>query len=210
MKKILIVLGLSLGVTNLSQAQSFSINPEVGLNLSSLHHSDDIETIKDNTIGFRAGLSVNIAISKNLSLEPGLFFKMNNAHFNETSNGTEFNRDFSLSYLEVPLNLYYQIPIVFGKIFLSGGPYVGLGLSGEQTLSINGIKTEFDKSVFGSDEDQLSNLDYGFNFGAGYKTPIGLYARVQYGLGMGNISNVSDQEIQHRSWLISLGWALEF
>lgn len=210
MKKTLLILATSLSMTNLSQAQSFSINPELGLNLSSLHHSDNIQTVKENTVGLKAGISLNFAISKNLYLEPGAFFHMKNAQFNETSSGMQFNRDLSLNYLEIPLNLYYQIPIIFGKVFLSGGPYLGIGLNGDQKLSINGVKTEFEKSVFGADDDQIKSSDFGFNFGAGYKTPMGLYGRIQYGLGLGNVSNASDREIQHRSWQISLGWAIEF
>lgn len=211
MKKILCILSFTSFLYNThSQAQSFSIKPEIGANLNSLHHSDDIQTLKNNMTGLKAGVALNLKIGNNLFLEPGVFFDMKNAKFNQSDNGLVFERDFSLQYLTIPVNFLGQLPIGIGKIFVSAGPYIGLGLSGTQDFTVNGISTTFEEEVFGKNEHQLSQYDFGANIGVGYITPIGLYGRVQYGWGFNNLSNINQQQINLRSWQISLGWSIDF
>lgn len=211
MKKFFILLSLTT-LLNLSytQAQTFSIKPELGANLNSLHHSDDIQTLKNNMTGLKAGLALNLKIGNNLYLEPGIFFDMKNAHFKQTDNGLIFERDYSLQYLTIPVNFLGHLPIGIGKIFVSAGPYIGIGLSGDQEFTIDGISAVLGDEVFGSNPYQLNQYDLGMNIGAGYITPIGLYGRVQYGWGFKNISNVDQQQINLRSWQISIGWSIDF
>jgi len=189
-------------------AQKVSLNPEIGINLSSLHHSDSYQDIKSNTIGVKAGLALNIPITKRIFIQPGVYFDMRGARIQEEFNGLVQENDYTLNYLQIPLHLQTELPIgVLGELFVHAGPYVGWGINGRKEVSINNIK-EKAMDAFGDDEEQLKNIDFGLNIGAGYRTPFGIYARVQYGYGMGNLSNISSESIQNRVWYIGLGWTI--
>ncbi|HLS72037.1 MAG TPA: porin family protein [Chitinophagaceae bacterium] len=189
-------------------AQKVSLNPEVGINLSSLHHSDSYQDIKNNTIGVKAGLALNIPITKRIFIQPGVYFDMRGARIQEEFNGLVQENDYTLNYLQIPIHLQTELPIgVLGELFVHVGPYVGWGINGRKEVSINNIK-EKAMDAFGDDEEQLKNIDFGLNIGAGYRTPFGIYARVQYGYGMGNLSNISSESIQNRVWNIGLGWTI--
>lgn len=207
-KKYILTLFITCLGFSIVSAQKLSLNPELGVNLSSLHHSDSYQDIKDNTIGLKAGLALNIPITKRIFIQPGVYFDMRGAKIQEEFNGFTQDNDYTLNYLQVPLNLQAELSLGgLGELFASAGPYVGWGINGRKEVSINNIK-EKAIDAFGDDEEQLKQIDFGLNIGAGYRTPFGIYARVQYGYGMGNLSNISSENIQNRVWYIGLGWTI--
>src|SRR5690625_7594089 len=92
-------------------AQKVSLNPEVGINLSSLHHSDSYQDIKNNTIGVKAGLALNIPITKRIFIQPGVYFDMRGARIQEEFNGLVQENDYTLNYLQIPIHLQTELPI---------------------------------------------------------------------------------------------------
>jgi len=219
MKKIIITIAAVIAAQ--SMFAQISIAPEVGLNLSSLTIKDENGNSEDlsSKAGLRAGAYVNIPIAKGFFVQPGILYSMKGAQ--ESGSGSlmgitaNYTAKMTLNYLEVPLNIGYEYNLgKAGGIFATAGPYLGYGLSGKSkyTVKVTGLPVpdQSDESDinFGSGDDEIKALDFGLNFGAGYKSPFGVYARVQYGLGLSNLSNAGGEtSLKNKGWGFSVGYA---
>lgn len=208
MKKI--TLAIALCATTFVVKAQITIDPEIGLNFNKIKTEvgDNSSESDDSKTGFRIGAGVNIPLSQGFYVKPGLFYS------NKGSKTTTSIGDFktSLDYLEVPVNLGYQYKIEGGKsggIFAEVGPYIGFGVSGKyKGENIPVIGSQETDINFGSGSDETKGFDWGFNFGAGYETPWGIYLKGQYGLGLGNLSNIDNVTSYNRGWNLSLGYQI--
>lgn len=206
MKKIFLA-AVSALVASSAMAQ-VSIDPEVGVNFSTLSTKVGNGPVRTNdaTPGLRAGVGVSFDLSKNFYLKPGVYYTQTG----EASEIFDVDRKTTLHYLQVPVNLGYQLKLNNGKagsIIAEAGPYVGLGLVGHTVVetSMGDLKTERE---FGDDHDEYNPLDWGFNFGLGYVSPWNVYVKGQYGLGLGNVSNTNHTTIHNRVWSVAIGYKI--
>jgi opacity protein-like surface antigen len=208
MKKLSILLA---GLTIVSTVgfSQISIDPEVGLNISNVRTKigDNDATTNDASIGFRAGAGIHLNLYKGLYLRPGIYYSM--AGDKSELAGTTTNT--TLHYLQIPVNLGYKYTISekAGGIFAEAGPYIGYALSGTNKVDITGLGETKKDINFGDGIAEVNPLDWGFNFGLGYETPWGIYAKAGYGLGLGNMSNVDKVTVTNNLWNISLGYRIK-
>lgn len=217
MKKIILTVATAFIAQNIFA--QITIAPEAGINLSNISIKDENGNKEDfsSKPGLRAGVYVNIPVASGFFIQPGLLYSMKGAQESSTISFLGYTASakitMSMNYLEVPLNLGYDLDLGnAGGLFATAGPYLGYGLSGKTKTSVEmtGMPDQDDESDidFGSGEDEAKRLDFGLNFGAGYRTPFGVYGRVQYGLGLTNLSNSnSDASIKHKGWAFSVGYA---
>lgn len=118
----------------------------------------------------------------------------------------------TLTYLEVPLTVLYKFNLnTLGKIYLGGGPYVAMGLSGNNQLE--GINTVSGSNVsFGNDED-YKKFDLGVNFTTGLELNNHLTFNMKYTLGLSDIAStnpddVNTTSVKNRVFTIGLGFWL--
>jgi|SRR5690606_10600572 len=207
MKKICIAIStvfLSMGlVATQTSAQTIGIAPEAGVNFSNI--IGDNTDGNDMKLGFKVGANVNIPLSENLYLSPGLHYSVKGTQNEVTLPivGT-YTAKTNLGYLEVPINLMYRVPVGAGSVFFSAGPYVAFGIAGNYTLNDD----EKAKVDWGSDLLETNPLDIGINAGIGYELPMGLYLRAQYGHGLTTLSNVKDVKRNNQNIQLSLGYNL--
>lgn len=206
MKK-LVILSLLATASYASQAQ-LSLNPEAGLNISTLSTKiNDYKMSGKSILGYKFGAVLDIGIVKGFYIQPGLFYTMKGGEYDLL--GGQTTKKIKMNYLEVPLNFAYRFDFDgAGAVFAAVGPYLGIGMSGKIKTTTTGITADQDIK-FGSGNDESKKLDYGLNFGVGYISPINLYLRVQYGLGLANISNPSGSSQKHGVFSVSLGYAFE-
>ncbi|SHN37400.1 porin family protein [Mucilaginibacter sp. OK098] len=201
MKKIflmLFVLALSLPIF----AQSVKFGAKAGLNEST---ADVGKTSSDisNLSGLNAGAFAEFEFGK-ISLQPGLYFTQKG--FNSKTSiivptpqggpSGSFNASgrVRLNYLQLPVNILYNIAIKPGKIFFGGGPYYGYALSGNvkgNTISIypgqgNFTDSQNNNIVFGGDNG-YKRSDFGVNALAGIQLKNGLLFSINYEYGLTNI-----------------------
>jgi len=208
MKKITFAIA-TLFISTAAMAQQITIDPEVGLNFGKIRTkiSDNSSESDDNKTGLRIGAGVNIGLSQGFYVKPGLYYGNKGS---QTSSNTLGDYKTNLHYLELPVNLGYQYKINGGKaggIFAEAGPYIAYAISGKykgDNIPVIG-STETDIE-FGSGTTETNAFDWGFNFGGGYESPWGVYLKAQYGLGLGNLSNVDDVKSNNRGWGLSLGY----
>ena len=170
-----------------------------GLNLSTLAiKTNGTTTIPKASVGIHYGGCLNLPLTDNFSLQPGLMF---------SAKGTSYKIDtleYTISpiYIEVSLIPKYCFgsDAIQGSVFL--GPYFSCGVGGYKIVPGG----DFKNLRFGSGEiADLKPFDVGFIFGAGVKIRS-IMISVQYGLGMANIepSSSGDKEMKNRVWGISI------
>lgn len=156
----------------------------------------------------------DIGISEKFSFQPGLSlqgkgYKMVVSESDVTIKGTA-----NVAYLEVPLNGVLYLPAGKGDIFLGAGPYIAFGLFGKSTVDSN--VPDFDipdeDAKFGnSAADNVSPIDFGLNFMAGYQLKSGLLFNAGYGLGLGNTipkdAREDDSKQTNKVFSISIGYS---
>jgi hypothetical protein len=189
------------------------------LNISTLSRKVDIGGLSTNTetsakLGLKIGGVVDIPLSQHFFFQPGAFFSMkggqNTYSFNLLGQTSKTVSSTNLSYIEIPLNLGAKVNVGdFGSVFATVGPYVAYAVGGsnkvETFLNDNSQGSTKSDIKFGSENTETKPLDYGVNVSAGYKFPFGLYGRLQYGMGLGNLSNANNTTTKNNVFGVSVG-----
>ena len=171
MKKVLLsIVMVALGFTASAQV-SFGI--KAGVNLADLA-GDDIPEEFGNRTSFHIGGVAEFEISKKFSFQPELLY---------SSQGTKAEEDdykvtLKMDYLNIPLMAKYYVT---EGLSFEVGPQVGFLLSAKE-------KGEFDGDSETEDiKDFMNSVDFGLNFGLGYKLESGINFGARYNLGLSEV-----------------------
>ena len=180
MKKLLLLTAIAvLGLSNVN-AQKVKFGAKAGLNFAFIT-GDNTEDLKPNT-DFHFGLMAEFKISDKFSLQLELIYSGQGAELNIASEGR-----ISLNYLNLPLiGKYY----VTKQLSLEAGPQIGY------LLSTKGGTLDY--------KDLLKPIDFGVNFGVGYKLANGLNFSARYNLGLSNINDVDGFSDKNRNGVVQL------
>jgi hypothetical protein len=134
MLKKLALLSLTLGVCSISFGQ-FKYGVKAGLTQSFIKES---LASTDQDINLQTGLQVggfiDLGLLKNLTIRPGLQITQKGFKSVEGQRGGPFyrERNFSITYLELPVNFIYNVQISQAtRIFIGAGPVLSAGLFGK-------------------------------------------------------------------------------
>jgi len=200
MKKILFLLTLSILCVGISFAQTPKIGITAGLNVSNITRD-----IGDNNFkaGFQAGVVADFGITDKFCIIPELLFSQRGANYGHSSFIT------TLNYLQLPINAAYKLDVgKSSKVFVFAGTYFGYGLSGNNKVAIIefGQKDNHSEKVtFGSNENDVKAFDFGINVGVGY-TYEKVFFKLQWNLGLMNLSNVSGISGRNTNIAVSVGY----
>lgn len=183
MKKTILITALALGATMVSNAQDMSFGVKVGGALSSVIGDEVSEA--QSKIGVYGGAFVNFEMTDKISLQPELLFSMQGFEVEDIDGST------NLSYLNVPVSAQYRIT---DEIYGEFGPQLGVLLTAENDYE--GTTDDI--------KDDLTTIDFGLNFGAGYIMDSGLGINVRYGLGLTTIDE-GDNPNDIRNSVFSFG-----
>lgn len=179
MKKGLLVIVLAvLGFTN-ANAQEINFGVKGGLNFADIS-GDKIGDIGPVT-AFNFGIMTEIEFSEKFSFQPELMY---------SGQGYSINDDtVALSYLNLPLMGKYYLT---KGLSLEAGPQVGF------LISAKNDKTDI-KNLFNS-------VDFGANFGLGYKLNNGLNFGARYNLGLSDINKRDGFTNKNGVFQLSIGY----
>jgi hypothetical protein len=157
--------------------------------------------IKSRT-GFSAGLIADIPLGEGgFRFMPELNYVdkgfMANATVELLNQQIKAESKTNIAYIDLPINFAYAIELGGNRLMVGAGPYVGFGMSGKTkaTATFNGVSQNNEKKIdFGNGEGQFDRLDIGANFMAAYILNSGLMLKVNYSLGLMNLSNNTDFE----------------
>jgi long-subunit fatty acid transport protein len=197
MKKVfLIVIVTLLGLGNLS-AQEVKFGAKVGLNSSNLRGDMDF----DSKIGFNVGAFAEISLLDKFIFQPELLFSTQGAKF-ETSDANAAV-SIKVNYLNIPLMLKYGVT---DKLFLEFGPQLGFLLSGKSKFEVTyGGETDSEEEDI---KDSSKSFDFGLNFGASFDVAENIMIGARYNLGVSNINDDDrdDDKAQNAVFYLSLGY----
>jgi hypothetical protein len=187
MKKLLVAFVLFVSV-HFAEAQTFSIGPKAGLNISN-YTGGNIES--DALVGYHLGGIVNYGFGKVFSIQPEVLFSTQGAKVQ--NNGTK--SDFKISYVTIPVMLKFKSN---GGFYVEFGPQVGFRSSSDiPDQTINNF---------------AKNLDLAAGAGIGYQSPIGLGVGVRYLAGLSKVGDFSghsiDPDFKNSVIQASLFWAI--
>ena len=172
--------------------------------------------------GVTAGVTIDIPLSKIISLQSGLFYSGKGSSYTENHRLIYGSSEiiakivthYKLSYLEIPVVANFQIPFSdLVKLNLNAGPYVGVGIAGTTEGKVTVLSTTSNTDpvkVFteGGNDDNgaLTRLDAGLTVGGGLSFGhflVGLH----YNLGLNNISTFTTNETANTStFSVRLGY----
>jgi len=169
--------------------------------------------------GYFAGAFASFNIDR-FSLQPAIIFNSLSSKTAEEvlSGDIVYNMygKWRLYYIQVPVNLIYNIPVQAGHLYVGAGPYIGTALSGKFTPALGnespGQSSPVDlsfKARFGDDNrSNFKSFDYGGNAVAGFEFDNGLMINAVYNLGLANIQsdNYLYNSTKTRSLSIALGY----
>ncbi len=177
--------------------------------------NEDDELSNDPRFGLVAGFVADVPMGP-LSFRPEINFIQKGFANDETINflGTTYklNTKYRMNYVEVPLNVVYNIEAGAGKVFLGLGPNFAFGLSGKvKSDNGSGDKTTADIKFDGNENPDDDNIhfkrfDFGGNLLAGYQTGMGLYFNLGFTLGLVDVlpNNVGNEDASLKNHNVNL------
>jgi len=203
MKKFTLFFATVFGLATMASAQ-IRIAPEVGASFSKIV-TDPSTPGSSYVIGPRVGGLVDIALTDNLYLQPGVAWAMKGVK----SEFLGLESTISTNYIEVPINVMYKLGKEgSGRFFFGLGPNIGYAISGKMKSkgSFAGISFDDESDItFGSDSTDMKALDFGGNINIGYELPMGLYARAYYQMGFANLANAGVTQ-KNTSFGLAIGY----
>ena len=174
------------GISNVTPGTSRQADKTYGLGLSGM-----IEASKWRLLAIQSGLTLQ-----------SLGAKLQYSEFGKT---TVTQHTY---WAQIPLNIVFRLPFPRKSghdLFISSGPYAGLGLFGSNSFLSNyeGIPTDFH---FGNQGSQ-KRFDYGLQASFGYQIKRKYKLSVGYLDGLADLSTSSRYEQRNRAWSASLGYS---
>jgi hypothetical protein len=162
-------------------------------------------------IGYHAGINVLIPVAPEFYFQPGLLFTTKGAkHTNSLMTST-----YSISYIELPLNLVYRAPLGNGYVLLGFGPYVSYGIMGTAKHDGGSLNYESDIEFKNSVESgaplttsYFKAFDAGGNVFVGYEMAGGMFMQLNTQIGMLNINPEDNRLVSNESVIKNTGFGL--
>ena len=209
MKKIILSVAamLTFGFVN---AQEVEFGVKGGVNIATI--TGDVDDAKAK-IGFHIGGFAEIKISDKFSVQPELLFSTQGAkaeeNFSENGFTYEYSEKINLAYLTIPVMAKLYVAEGFS---LEAGPQIGFLMSAKNKVegSTNSGGIVITESEEVDIKDEANTVDFGLNFGLGYKFTENLSAGARYNLGLSDINKeVEDYSgsIKNSVFQISIGYS---
>jgi len=193
MKKLLFAAAIAAFTMTSVNAQQFGA--KAGLNMATVV-GDNTDNNKMVT-SFHVGAVAEFEINDQFSFQPELVYSMQGTKVEYTLLGQEIESSIEISYINIPLMAKYYVT---EELSLQAGPQIGFLMSAE---SKSGSTTSDMK-------DETKNVDFGLNFGLGYKMDNGLFFDARYNLGLSDLvderANGDDDKISNAVIQLSIGY----
>ncbi len=189
MKKIFIVILLSM-VADVAFAQvQVALGLKAGVNLSKLN-TDDADANTSNITGFHGGAFALFKLTK-IGIQPEFLFSQQGSKVEQVGFNEE---DLKMSYITIPIML---------KFYLAGGFNIQ---AGPQFGFLNSAELKGDPDI----EDKLKSSDVSANVGVAWDAPFGIVLDARYNIGLSDLNEGSsiEGEVKSGVFQFSVGYKL--
>ncbi|MBN1769556.1 MAG: PorT family protein [Prolixibacteraceae bacterium] len=216
---IILMLSVSFAFAQLGEPVKTSFGILGGVNMQTFSGKDagGVKLENDMLVGFHAGVNMLIPVAPEFYFQPGLLFTTKGAK----NTNSLFASTYSISYIELPLNLVYRASLGNGYVLVGFGPYVAYGIMGKAKHEGGALSYESDIEFKNIVEiaDPLTTsyfkaLDAGGNVFVGYEMASGIFIQLNTQIGMLNIKpedkrNPNDESaMRNTGFGLSLGYRL--
>ncbi|WAC41170.1 porin family protein [Pedobacter sp. SL55] len=192
-----------------------------GVNLSTVKYSgfDGASTLNDATkqnVGYNFTVFGDFGVGNNFFIQPGVSLQNKGTKFEGNFAGITGEQTINVMAIEVPVNAVVRIPTgQSGAFHLSAGPYAAFNVDGKRKTKItsgtNQGTTEESLKFGNNADDDVASMDFGANFGVGYRMNNGFLLGANYGLGLSNVlpkdNRSGDTKGANRVWGFSVGYS---
>lgn len=201
MKRIILTAFIVVITMASSNAQQFGV--KAGLNLATItgDFTDDV----DGRASLHFGVVAEFKISDVFSFQPELIYSSQGAKETYYYDYNEYDEDvYKLDYLNIPLMAKFYVAKGFS---LEAGPQIGFLLAAKDKYV-----EYYNGDTFSGTEDMIDymkTIDFGLNFGVGYKLDNNLNFGARYNLGLSDIWDDSEGGIFNQKngvFQISVGY----
>lgn len=216
MKKIIILSFLSVlaiqlraqGTKEFNAPGNVYITPKIGYNMA------NVSKIKsDPRHGVNVGISLEYMITKDFSIEPGLYYSMQGASWKLDDSNLGFLEKITGSAKATLKNDYINVPILL-KYYVADGFHIFAGpqLGYLVNTSVGGSASAFGFSINSKDvgnfgnyiKDKEKKFDFAVAIGAGYQDPSGFLISASYNIGITklfelNLGDVGNYNIDYKA-----------
>jgi len=205
MKKLLIFTAIVLfGFTNVNAQEEMQFGVKGGVNFATIT-GDNTDSFESRTC-LNFGLVMELPISDVFSFQPELLYSCQGADYSEdlsefdisitskSTNSTDIGT-YKIDYLNLPLMAKYYVAEGFS---LEAGPQIGFLLSAKVEYDFAGESGEVDI------KDDVKGIDFGVNFGFGYKFDGGLNLGARYNLGLSDANDDPDFDDTYKNSVIQV------
>ncbi|ULC60863.1 PorT family protein [Flaviramulus sp. BrNp1-15] len=197
MKKLILFIAV-IAITGLTQTFSQDINfgAKAGVNFCDIT-GDDTDSFDGRTT-FHIGLVAEIMITDVFAFQPEILYSAQGSDWEEAFEGETYQGTVKVDYLNIPLMAKYYVVEGFS---VEAGPQIGF------LLSANNEEEGFDDEDI---KDDLKGIDFGINFGLGYKLDGGLNFGARYIIGLTDVNdnpeNLGNSDYKNSVIQISVGY----
>ncbi len=173
MKKVILISAIALlGLTTVN-AQGVIFGARAGVNFATIN-SDNFDSF-DGRTSFHLGVVSEFPIGETFSFQPELLYSSQGSDYDDP----DFTGTIKLDYLNLPLIAKYYVAENFS---LEAGPQIGFLIAASDVGESDGF--EYDEDI----KEFIKGIDFGINFGAGYKLDSGLNFGARYNLGLSDVN----------------------
>ncbi len=217
MKRIYLIIMAIFTFTSFTQAQDIRFGVKGGLNVSDMNGNINLAILNldlngETLLNYHVGAMVHIPVSEKFAIQPELIYSAQGAQFQENDILNAVNDlignvninsfEFQLGYINIPVWAKYYVVDEFA---LMVAPQLGIKVNDNEEIDVSGFTSDLNLI------DSYNNVDFGFNFGAQYESPIGLTVGANYYLGLSEVIDTGIlpiNDLNHQVFMVSVGWFL--
>lgn len=200
-KRIVFAMLLLFG-SNICFAQEISIRGGFNLSKFNIKEGEKVTYYDGTTFnpGFNIGPILELPLINLISLETGIIFTSKGNKITITGANKYLFKE-NMYYLDIPVLLKVSMPVRKTKTFIMAGGYAGSALFGNrygEWVSNSVLKRERTNIQWGNELNEYNRLDYGLNFGAGFKIQK-FQIGALYKHGLNNVRNDDPWKTNNRT-----------
>lgn len=189
-----------------SSAQSVRFGVKGGVNVGNIISANDRA---DSKVGYHIGSFSEVRVSERFSIQPEILYSRQGATAEETAtiSGVLYSGkvDLKLSYIYVPVLVKYYVVKDFS---LEAGPQIGFLTSAKADAEISAVGGGPAIKQSRDLKEKFNTVDFGFNFGLGYKFVKNFSATVRYNHSLLDLNkeSASTKAVKNAVVQVSIGY----
>jgi len=214
MKKIILLLSLAaISAVAFSQTK-FGVQGGLVLSNGTYDFSDPLDPSGNFSFdgkaqpGASVGALMSLPIGESFALRPEMNITYKNTKFSESGAYMKFHT----VYLDIPVNMVYQLKTTAGTVFMGGGPNLGIGGWGEiknsagDRVDIRFDGKTLDKLSSDDNDYHLRAIDFGVGLTGGITLSNGMFVNAGYVFGLSNIDPDAGLNLKTNELSLKMGF----